>query len=475
MSARLGLFIIIGVTLWRVVTLHFDTTDLFVDEAQYWFWSQNLDFGYYSKPPMIAWVIRAMTELSGSTAIFWIRICGPLIHMATALVLMKTTKRFAGPEIEGWTGVTFITLPGVALSSVFFSTDDILLFFLAVALWAYFGLTQKRSVALALVVGIAFGCAFLSKYAILFVVPGGLIALILLPNARIAWRDFFVSVAAAIAVALPNLWWNLRNDNATVKHTETIANWSKLHIDLRGGLEFFAAQFGVVGPVIFFAILWAVYRALKGQSDNREKLLIWLSVPIVLLITFQALIAKAYANWGVTAYVAGTILAVWLLYRAWPKGLRISLVINGVTSFLFPLAAIFAHQIVLPNGSEVMKRYLGRSEISREAGDLAKQAGTAVIVSDSRDIVADMFHTLREQPYRIYARTPAGFPNNYYEQEFALPADVRDKVLFVTTQPLACTAETPETVKTWQPVGGYYKGKTIYAYKVSPACLAPQT
>jgi len=60
MSARTGLFIILAVTLWRIVTLHFDTTDFFVDEAQYWFWSQNLDFGYYSKPPMIAWFIRAM-------------------------------------------------------------------------------------------------------------------------------------------------------------------------------------------------------------------------------------------------------------------------------------------------------------------------------------------------------------------------------------------------------------------------------
>jgi hypothetical protein len=38
--------------------LHFDSTDLFVDEAQYWFGRRNIDFGYYSKPPMIAWVIR---------------------------------------------------------------------------------------------------------------------------------------------------------------------------------------------------------------------------------------------------------------------------------------------------------------------------------------------------------------------------------------------------------------------------------
>ena len=63
MSARSGLFIILTITLWRIVLLRFDTTDLFVDEAQYWLWSQHLDFGYYSKPPMIAWVIRAATAL----------------------------------------------------------------------------------------------------------------------------------------------------------------------------------------------------------------------------------------------------------------------------------------------------------------------------------------------------------------------------------------------------------------------------
>ena len=67
MSARTGVLIILAFTIFRIVTLHFDTTDLFVDEAQYWFWSQNLDFGYYSKPPMIAWVLRIFTALAGSS------------------------------------------------------------------------------------------------------------------------------------------------------------------------------------------------------------------------------------------------------------------------------------------------------------------------------------------------------------------------------------------------------------------------
>jgi 4-amino-4-deoxy-L-arabinose transferase-like glycosyltransferase len=469
MSARLGLLFIIGITLWRVVTLHFDSTDLFVDEAQYWLWSQNIDFGYYSKPPMIAWIIRAMTDMSGSTSIFWIRLCGPLLHMATAFVLMKTAKRFVGPEVEGWTAATYITLPGVALSSVFFSTDVVLLFFLAVALFAYFGLTRRRSTGLALLMGIAFGCAFLSKYAILFVVPGGLIGLALLPSARIAWRDFFISAGSAIIVVSPNLWWNVTHDATTVKHTTSIAHWSDLSLDLRRGVEFFAAQFGVVGPIVFFAILWAVHRAVRGESRAFERLLIWLSVPVVLLITFQALIAKAYANWAVTAYVAGTILAVWLLHREWPKGLRISLAINGLASIFFPLAAVFAHQLVLPNGDLAMKRYLGRSAISLEAGDLARRSGTTIIVSDSRDILADLFHTLRNEPTHIYARSPAGGPGSYYEQSFALPDDIGEDVLFLTMQPFQCSSA--QAVSSLKPTDGYYRGKTIYVYKVSPRCL----
>ena len=74
LSLGLALAIIFGVTLWRVLMLLVNRTDLFVDEAQYWFWGQNLDFGYYSKPPMIAWVIRFFNTISGSDSTFWIRI-----------------------------------------------------------------------------------------------------------------------------------------------------------------------------------------------------------------------------------------------------------------------------------------------------------------------------------------------------------------------------------------------------------------
>ena len=39
---------------------------LTADEAYYWLWSKHLAFGYYDHPPMIAWLIRAGTEIFGS-------------------------------------------------------------------------------------------------------------------------------------------------------------------------------------------------------------------------------------------------------------------------------------------------------------------------------------------------------------------------------------------------------------------------
>ena len=59
----LGLLGVALVTLWRLALLPFDRADLFVDDAQYWFWGQALDWGYYSKPPLIGWIIRLSTSL----------------------------------------------------------------------------------------------------------------------------------------------------------------------------------------------------------------------------------------------------------------------------------------------------------------------------------------------------------------------------------------------------------------------------
>jgi hypothetical protein len=80
------LFIVFAVTLYRyyMLTQAAGVIDLYADEAYYWGWAQHFDFGYYSKPPMVAWLIMLGTSLFGDTFV-GIKILSPVVYIFTTL------------------------------------------------------------------------------------------------------------------------------------------------------------------------------------------------------------------------------------------------------------------------------------------------------------------------------------------------------------------------------------------------------
>src|ERR1043165_3972545 len=62
--------LIFGAATLRLAYLAYDCPlELAPDEAHYWDWSRHLDWSYYSKGPLVAWVIRASCEMFGSLSI----------------------------------------------------------------------------------------------------------------------------------------------------------------------------------------------------------------------------------------------------------------------------------------------------------------------------------------------------------------------------------------------------------------------
>jgi hypothetical protein len=51
----------------RLAAVFFAKIDLGADEAQYWSWSRDLAAGYFSKPPLIASLIRGTSEFCGQS------------------------------------------------------------------------------------------------------------------------------------------------------------------------------------------------------------------------------------------------------------------------------------------------------------------------------------------------------------------------------------------------------------------------
>ena len=90
-----ALAVTLGIAALRAVLLAFDRLDLFVDEAQYWLWGRELAFGYYSKPPLVGWVVGLSTAIGGDGR-FWVRLPGVVANAATALILARIAAETRG-------------------------------------------------------------------------------------------------------------------------------------------------------------------------------------------------------------------------------------------------------------------------------------------------------------------------------------------------------------------------------------------
>jgi len=465
--------IVVAITALRIVLLAYSQADAFVDEAQYWLWGQTLDFGYYSKPPIAAWVIRLTTDLAGSDTAFWIRLPGPVFHGATALILgVWAARLFDGPA-GWWVAVSYATLPIVGLGSIVMSTDTIMAPFFAAALLFHSRLLETRSGRDAALAGLMIGLAFMSKYAAVYFFMGAGLAAIFVPAYRISIRNLAVLLAVFAVVISPNIYWNLANDLATIEHTLDNVDWvrdaspeQRLHFDAL--LEFFGSQFAVMGPILFAALLWMVTR----KKDSRVAGLLWLSLPVVVLVCVQALLSRAYGNWAFAAYLAGTVAVVpWLLANA-RRFLVASLVFNTVLVLALPVATVFAQSLTFGRPAPVLIRALGRDEMSRQILDLATNNGAQAVVAVNRDVLADLFLTGQDSGITVYALAARGRAKNYYQQKFPYMPDVATSPLFVTrAATVACDGAAIVPLQTLDTSGGAYQRWTYRAYRLPPGCL----
>ncbi|WP_116133550.1 glycosyltransferase family 39 protein [Tropicimonas sp. IMCC34043] len=472
-----ALLIGLAVTAFRVVLLSFNRTDLFVDEAQYWLWGQELALGYYSKPPLIAWVIRAATELGGSDAPFWVRLPAPLFHLAGGLLLGALTAPRYGRAVAIWVVASYLSLPMVAAGSLLISTDTIMVPFLVLGLIAWLrALGQGGSVPWAALAGFCVGIGFLAKYAAVYFVLCAALSALILPQARPGWRSALAGLLAFLVAISPNIWWNLQNGFSTVEHTLDNADWvrdpgSRVGLNLGGLAEFLGAQLFVFGPVLFPALVW--FGATWRRRDDRARFLLLFCLPVLAIVSLQALIDRAYPNWAAAAYLTGTIAIVAWLHGEARGWLRASLAVNLVIAILLPVATVIGTGWRAgPGGPLLLERYVGRTEMSAAILAAARESGAKAIVSDDRDILADLMYQTRDGGIPINALPQEGRPRNHYALKYTLPSDSTGDVLLVTNRdhrPGECQGPL---VGTLQWADGAYSDKVRNMFLLPAPCLA---
>jgi len=310
--------ILIGLLALRLLILFLAPWGLHGDEAQYWAWSQAPDFGYFSKPPMIAWVIGLTTGIFGN-AEWAVRLSAPFLHVGTAALIFLSGRRLFNARTGFWAALIYILMPAVWLSSFIMSTDAVLLLFWAAALHGWACLRDGAGWGRAVQLGAALGFGLLSKYAMAFFLPVlGLLILFDPPSrkALLNGKGFLVA-ALAVLILTPNLMWNAAHDFATISHTGENANLGQDLFHPEELLSFWVDQLGVFGLLPFPILLLALIAGFRRKLASPALWIAALAALPLAAITVQALLSRANANWAVTAYVAASILvALWAMHSA---------------------------------------------------------------------------------------------------------------------------------------------------------------
>ncbi len=432
--------VILTATLFRILVLVSSPIPLIFDEAQYWTWAQEFAFGYFSKPPVIAWAIAGTTAVCGDGEAC-VRLSAPLMHGGTALVIYALAQSLYSSRIGFWAATMYILLPGVSLSAVIISTDVFLLFFWAMALLAICRAEETDRWAWWLAFGTAFGLGLMSKYAMMFLVLGLITDGLWRLRGRALWGriKFWVALAVAVLIYVPNLWWNWVNGFPSYRHTGQNVNLSGDLFNPLKLLEFLGGQLGVFGPVLFAALIaLAVLRVVKAEGrpklDDRQKFLFAYSLPIIVLITVEAFVSRAHANWAATAYIASTVLVTGELIRVGRiRLLKISAVIHIAAAALLYNFDLLARTFDLPLTPDLdpARRMRGWDQAGQWLADLRREYPDLRLLFDDRKVMAEMLYYVQPHPFDSVMWNPKGQRLNHYELTTDMTQAIGEDFLYV--------------------------------------------
>lgn len=389
------------------------TAGLHYDEAQYWVWAQTPAWGYFSKPPMVAWLIALAEPVCGSGAAC-VRSPAPLMWAGTALATFGIGAALFDRRVGVWAGWAALLAPGAAFSARILSTDVPLLLFWALSLLAWVRLRAGGGAGWAALLAAALGLGLLSKYAMLYFYGCVAVAAVVDPASRRALTRPVViaGLLAGLTTLIPNLVWNLEHGGATVRHTAANASGGGLSLGLADGLEFVAAQFALAGPVILTGLILAAVRPTTAES----RLLLAFSLPIFLLVTGVALMTRAHGNWAATALIATFVLGTAHLLARGRRG---------------PLAAGLALGVVVQGGLFVADHAAARLSIAGQApyadvlgweaagrgvARAARAEGAVAVITERRRDAAALTHHLRGEDLPVLAWPgPGGVPDDHFQ------------------------------------------------------------
>lgn len=313
--------------------------DLSGDEAHYWEWARRPALSYYSKGPLVAYVIALgrlplagwSEQLLGHEALA-VRVPAILLSIGTGLGIFTLAQRtMRDPRLAlAVVAVTF-TVPILAVGAILMTIDAPLAFLYVWTLVAVEQGLRKATPLPWLVAGLLIALGILAKYTMVLIFGAVGLTLLVEPHYRAVLRTPWPWLAALISALgfAPIVVWNAQHDWVSFRHVAGQAGVSDgPGFDPLGPLTMVGGQLGVVSPVWFVSMVWAVvalWRQPQRQQDERHepsvlRFLLCATVTPWLVFLGFSFITKIQPNWPMLALLSGIIVLVMWLARLWRHG-----------------------------------------------------------------------------------------------------------------------------------------------------------
>jgi membrane-associated phospholipid phosphatase len=404
-------FFIISLSLivFRLLYIQYGPLDLVGDEAHYWEWTRRLALSYYSKGPLIAYLIALTTGIAGNTVLA-VRFLAPFLLFGGSFYLYKLGAEMFGNAKAGVVaGLLLQTTVIFATYGLLMTIDSPFIFLWCLALWFFWQALKTDKKGYLYLTGIVVGLGFLAKYTMLFFFLCAFIFLLLSRQDRRRFRSVHLYLAffLSLIVMSPVFIWNAQHRWVTLLHTEG-------HIHVQNGLmispgsffDFLGSQLGVITPLLSFLMIYLVvkYRRSYAALAREKKYLLSFSLPVLVFFLLKSVQGKVEGNWPMPSYPALFVLSSFYLVEGWKgfgRKMRAFAVASIISSVLFTGVAHFPEMLHLPPRLDMTKRLAGwkelGGEITRISSEMAPQ-GRFFIFSDSYQVASEVAFYAKGNP-----------------------------------------------------------------------------
>ena len=436
------IFALLGVRLWYLSSGKIELSE---DEAYQWLWSKHPALSYFSKPLLIAVAQMIGTGLWGDT-VFGVRFLSPVIAALISIVVFRFIDRQAGARV-GLAAVLIVSsTPLMAVGATLMTIDPLSVLFWCLAMFAGWKAVQSDGrTSHWLQVGLWSGLGLLSKYTNLLQLVGWVLIFASWKPARIHLRrpGPWLALGMVALASLPIVVWNAQHGWITARHVASDGRLGEpFRFTLRFFGEFIGAEFALLNPVFFVAMIFAAvagFRLFKEQPLWRYLFL--MGAPVFGLYLALSFHSRILLNWIAPGVMPWFCLMILFWNHRWPEVRRWARpVFLGGAAFGLVLVVLFHDTNVigkiagqpLPLRMDPLRRVRGWSDMAEAVGvewrRLRAEDPGAFIIGNHYGITSQVAFYLPEakkdpknSPVAFYMAT--GTPDN----QFAFWKDYLDR------------------------------------------------